>query len=141
MSTTTYIAAKLLIWLAAMSVPVQGMPVGTCGCTTSRTGCSVGESGEHSCCSSGNSCCGRGEQCTCGADCQCGKQQHQKPIAPAPVEDSQSVEKLLTTTAAAANAVVTISIRHCSAGFPQADYELNAVAALDRCLSLCRLTI
>ena len=156
---TRNITARTLIWLAAVTVPVQGLPAPSCGCTGGEACCkqqhvrgcccSARKVRERCCCcaslqaGAGSSCCseaesGQDSSCNCGLDCQCGKATQQEPATP-PVEDNQTEkvvgDSLTTTTRATFGQPQTTRRR---------EYEsagVVAVTALDRCTSLCRFTL
>lgn len=69
---TEHIAARTLIWLAALAIPVQGMSSPTCGCMNSTTSSVRTEGSPDSCCASGSS---KSRHCPCtGAEvCHCGE--------------------------------------------------------------------
>jgi len=138
--TSTHIFARLLIWLAALSLPVQTLPAATCGCTENHHSDCFSKSMQRGCCASGKTCCGRGKLCKCGSECQCGKPQHRDPVTPAPVEDSQTVEKLLADSRIS-HFLAKMSIRYQDTGVPEASPALNAASALVRCISICQLTL
>ncbi len=112
MPLSTTIVGRLLIWLAAISVPLQGTVVVSCDCTVTRGQCHDVERSRHCCCSTrkvrhgccsshhvqhhAGTPCGRGNACRCGAGCRCGRSQSPDPVAP-PVENPSPVEKLVTS--------------------------------------------
>ena len=154
---TRDIVARTLIWLAAIAVPVQGLPAASCGCASDKTSCKAGDacccSAEivrrgrcccttrqvgtaHSCCSKAAG--GQESACKCGLNCQCGKPKQPKPATP-PVENNRT-EKV------ASNSFTTVSVAivyrpettrrrdgRCA--------HVDVVTALDRCTSLCRFTL
>lgn len=89
MWTTRHIAARTLIWLAAIALPVQSLPAASCGCASGSSCCQNGElsdcrfqdgdTSKHGCCNtaSAKGCCSQssGGQCRCtgAAVCRCGK--------------------------------------------------------------------
>ena len=156
MFTTRTIATRTLIWLAAISVPVQGLPAAPCGCIGSKA-CSQSKESSGSCCSTnkarggqrccagpqenaGHSCCSAGEKsgCQCGINCQCGATQNQAP-APPPVEQSQT-EKVLNDAFATVS-IATVGHSRTTQHHGNTAADANASAALDRCVSLCRFTL
>ena len=159
MSMTRNINVRTLIWLTAILVPVQGLPAGSCGCTGGKTCCKEEQS--ISCCCSaekvraGTCCCGQvraeashscfcnsrsgqDSTCECGINCQCGKTKHQVPATP-PAETNQA-EKVasdsLTTCCVATTCKPQTTQRH-----EYTSTVVDAIAALDRCASLCRFTL
>ena len=142
-SHVVHISARLLIWLAAISVPVQGLPAWSCACSAgSNQACDEGEPQQACCCGDRDSCCGRGQACKCGSGCQCGKPKQPQPAAPAPVDDSRPLEKLLADAEIVTSGTIAVvseppSLTEWSHGSDRA----HAAAALDRCISLCRFTI
>ena len=160
MWTSEYFSARLLIWLSAVAISVQGLPAESCGCMESKACCrTVAESkccccrstdeAQGECCSSrrqvtvADACCrdqtGRKSGCTCGPRCKCEKSKEPQPTAP-PNESNRSTEKVASDAAAGAciTAVVLPKV-------PQqqiaVSVEPGTVTALDRCVSLCRFTL
>lgn len=164
-------AARTLIWLAAMTLPFQGLSVASCGCDRANCCqndeqpggccCSTDQVHEERCCCAGNraasteSCCaavgqhpvsrcccqshgGQGTACRCGPDCQCGKSGQPTPTVP-PAE-SKSPDKVVNGLVSAA-AVATVSRPQITRQHHDPSPASNALAALDRCISLCRFTL
>jgi len=156
MWTTHNIAARTLIWLAVIAVPVQSLQASTCECSNGERCCreeqKVGvcslsfKAHGHSCCGHGDmttvtkSCCsklrnGHDSPCNCGVNCQCGKSRPSKPIAPAveisaseiAVNDTLSTESIRRPQDARVHCVTS------AAG--------DALADLNVCISLCRFTL
>lgn len=160
MSTTKQIATRTLIWLAAILIPLQGIPAPACGCFASNE-CSQSSTQIRSCCcseeavSQGQCCCSRREAgathpCCSGVssgqdstsqvacNCQCGKTNQDIPATP-PVENNQ-LEKVLTDAPVVSSLGTTYQ--------PKATSQQGVVssvatplAALDRCISLCRFSL
>jgi hypothetical protein len=61
--------ARLLIWLAAIAFPVQGMPVAMCGCVDGMT-CPVSGEQPSACCQSYST---KSCRCTGASICHCGE--------------------------------------------------------------------
>ena len=177
-----HLAARMLVWLAAMAVPVQGLPTDGCICTsvssasdktaptannccasshascgrcpcTGAEVCRCGQSSlchkpSHSCCaghrakaSCCSDCCGSNGThgtCPCGEDCQCGKNDTPKTPATPPVEPN-SPERIVADSAMAISSAV---VYQRSALRQHVDFcmEIDSLAALDRCVILCRFT-
>lgn len=148
---------RIFVWLAAIAIPLQGLPTAACSCTQatvcasevvasqcSCTGAKVCQCGETSaCCQPKTSCCSSKTSieagCQCGDQCHCGESSvPSKPTAP-PVENS-SPERIVTDAAATAlfGAVYLSSTTRqhwdLSAG-------AHALTAHDCCVSLCRFTL
>lgn len=74
-----HIVARTLVWLAAATLPLQGLPVTSCSCT-SVTACSVTAEQSHGCCCSGknpaNCPCTGAKVCRCGKASPCQRQDH-----------------------------------------------------------------
>lgn len=165
MSTARNFTARMLIWLAAFMLPVQGLLGATCGCGdasscgSSRgcccsaddvregTCCCAGKQDNtgHSCCSAanettlvGSDCCGAGTACTCGPGCHCGQPPQSSPSTP-PVENdtAEKAGSESTVTPSVAIIVVPRVERHDYDGLRNA----STLAAVDRCVSLCRFTL
>lgn len=160
MWTSKYIAARTLIWLAAIAAPVQELPAESCGCVGRTASCQRHVESKSSCCRSAakaregccsaqrktaivHACCGdqtgQKSTCNCGLSCQCGKSKPAQPTAP-PVEINSPTEKVVSDGALAVfiSGVVLPEVP------PQridASFELGTVTALDRCASLCRFTL
>jgi len=151
-------AVRLLIWLTAMTLPLQGVPASvSCGCARMANavgpsepahGCCCGQAKAQpmsSCCANHvrrverHSCCGRqADRCTCCPNCRCKKVKHPAPAKP-PVE-RRAAEK--------SNPVWTLPVFRTVASPSRASYSFPAIApaphavrALDRCASLCRFTL
>lgn len=160
MRITKHIAARTLIWLVAIAVPVQGLPAASCGCPRSISCCQKTGQSKVCCCSAeqvraGRCCCTQrtgkvvqsscckaqcwaNSSCRCGVNCRCGETEPPSPAA-LPVENSP-------TRNSVSDAVSTISV---TAGYqPQlsrrpndTSAETGLFTALDRCVSLCRFTL
>lgn len=142
------IAARTLIWLAVIAIPVQSLPASSCGCSSGGT-CCQGEQKPSSCCSAKknhgktsvtHSCCGESQRdqdspCNCEVNCQCGKSEQPKPATP-PVENN-APEK------AASDSVSMIPIHHPQTPQPHRDVStaIDGLVALNSCVSLCRFTL
>ena len=145
------IAARMLIWLAAFVVPAQGLPAASCGCVRGQACpsrpksccCSSETRAETTCCCrptqpAGMSCCDKAEQeCSCGSSCQCG---NQFPITPTTPLENRVLRKV--TDAITYQVGVGLgdssktSRERCSK-----PVAADAMAALDRCVCLCRFTL
>lgn len=158
-------AKKMLIWAAAVAIPLQGMPAQSCGCsdrseTVGADTCAHGahehghsccstHGGEHSCCSTEHRqsgtcccCCVKGhcdhQHCTCGINCPC-RHGMQTPPATPPVEQ-RSLDKVLCSGLAYNSAAVSLP----SAKPQQLSVTLSsfdAATGMDRCISLCRFML
>lgn len=188
---TRGITARTLIWLAAMTVPVQGLPAASCGCATSDqsrcqtveqskrccattavttkhsccqeqiagpcrcTGAKVCRCGDknpcreraHACCTeraTTHSCCSScdtaGESaCPCGINCQCGQSKEpSKPAAP-PVENN-TAEKVASDSVSTVS-LATVVQPPIARRTLDSSAMTDALAALDRCATLCRFTL
>lgn len=158
---TKHIAARTLIWLAAIAILGQGLPAASCACSASLVGCRqqnlrgdccTAERPGGSCCSAhregslaGSCCCERGgnknkQGCKCGAGCQCGKARQSEPAAP-PVEDNRPAEKVASDAVLAGLVAPVVRAPVLTLGQRDSSLHLSAATALDRCVSLCRLTV
>ena len=157
---TRAITARTLIWLAAITVPVQGLPAASCGCNGGTTCCNARQS-QGCCCSaekvregrcccarreaeSGRSCCGKAKSshdsgCQCGVNCQCGKAKQSQPATPNPSENS-SAEKIASDAASAVSVVAVYQPPLLPRGNKE-PVQSDAFTAQDRCVSLCRFTL
>lgn len=127
----------------------QQRVAGPCRCTGAKV-CRCGDSSpccqsRPSCCSA-NSCCstpGSGGEsgCQCGPNCQCGTSDAPTPpVAPAPIENSPEKSSSDAAVTAASLAAV-YQPRDTRRTAPYASLEMDVLAALDRCASLCRFTL
>lgn len=156
---TRTLTARTLIWLAAIAVPVQGLWAASCGCSSSKASCQE-ERSKRCCCSvdklragrccaarrqatASHSCCSKSESgnestCSCGIRCQCGKTNDQKPATP-PAENT-TAEKVSSdsTTSLSVETVVPMQFTQ---RYAVTSFDADSLAALDRCVSLCRFTL
>ncbi len=151
---------RSLIWLAAITVPVQGLPAASCGCTGGKTCCKKEQfkgccclaakdregryccakqqpAATHSCCSKAGS--GQDLACKCGFNCPCGKTSRQTPATP-PVENNNQTEKAASDSLAT-NSVAIVDQLQITQRHQDASGVAEALTALDRCVSLCRFTL
>ena len=143
MWTSQHLAIRALIWLAAIAVPLQGVPAESCGCANSKVCCRKDTESNCCCCRSAanahEECCSAHSTCNCGRNCQCGKSTPPQPTVP-PVENNSPAEKVVSDGASSvfiADVVLPeIAQSHCGAAI-----ELGTATALDRCVFLCRFTI
>ena len=157
MSIIRDVTARTLIWLAAIAVPVHGLPAASCGCASGKTSCkaagacccSTEKVREDRCCCARRqvgtalSCCGKAPSghdspCKCGFNCQCRKGKLPEPGTP-PVTNNQT-EKM------ADDSVSTVSVAkvHLSQTTPRrgaAFVDADVLTVRDRCASLCRFTL
>lgn len=155
------IAARALIWLTAISVPAQSLPAASCGCARENAACCRASKSPQCCCAaekvrerrcccarqavaSQRSCCceassGAASLCQCGAHCQCRKTQ--APPAAPPVENERCIAEKLVKDAASAAPIV--SALRFPLVLPSRDRPISSspLTALDRCVSLGRLTL
>ena len=152
-------AARTLIWLAAMTLPVQGLSAVPSGCT-SRSCCQKNEPSAgccavekvvegHRCCNdkratpaksccTGKSCCPCGSHCTCGPYCECGKAKRPMPATP-PVENKRPEQ--VTNDLVSTGSIATVYQPQVTYPCDDASSESGHLAALDRCISLCRFML
>lgn len=168
MSMTNTITARTFIWLTAFLFPLQGLSSAPCRCANGKSCCSqkpteccrctgakicrCRESSpcrkvHHSCCSADGvkqtcwgtetSTIGDASGCNCGMNCPCRENNQPAPATP-PVENNHPSEKVTSETILIAPAPVVLSslIKQ-----PHDCLPLDAMAALDRCVSLCRFTL
>lgn len=146
---------QAFVWVVVLMIPVQSLPAATCACGPSSSCCSESASGESSCCSAEkqvgttDSCCsttpccsttenGSSSGCQCGIHCQCGQDEQPSPSTP-PVE-SNAAEKL--ANASLWTVSVTILYQpHVTQRRNDSSAAADSLAALDRCVSLCRFTL
>lgn len=151
------IAARLVIWLIAITMPVQGLPAADCGCsgvcieTESKTdrptdGCALAKREAGDCCCSKQhpvakpTCCRENldSQCQCGEDCRCGTDDLPQPSVP--VSQESATEKT-AQAANPANGEFLLPAPRTTGGRFKATLKVNASTALDRCVLLCRFTL
>lgn len=153
------IISRLVIWLAAATVPLQGLPAASCACGTSGIGgisdarqtgcCCLGTRiGEGRCCCAGStsagaaSCCDfNAEQessCSCGIDCQCGTQRQPLPATP-PAEDN-APEKVSCDSVDTLH-VWVVDHSDFTREHSETSVAVSGVGALDRCALLCRFSL
>ncbi len=159
MWTTRKTTARILVWVAVLTVPVQGLPAATCASSDSIT-CSVMaarvcncsaqriESGRCCCAkrrqSGSGSCCqpARSESSSCSAEgvaCKCGSPTDSTPATPPPLEGNPA-EKLLSDSLDSAPA--TMAFLPQTADRPgDLACPATSLAARDRCISLCRFAL
>ena len=115
---------------------------GQCCCARKRAATT-----HSSCCSQEarreTSCCGtvkseQGSGCNCGSNCQCGKGQQPRPTTP-PVENN-TTEKLANDSISTVS-VATVYQPRTTQRHNDTSTAADALAALDRCASLCRFTL
>ena len=139
MWTTHNIAARTLIWLAVIAIPVQSLSASSCGCSSSKSCCQDGPRAS-SCCdhldktSATKTCCGKPQNaqdspCHCGANCPCGKGRQPKPTMP-PVEKNTPEKVAIDSVSMVTPPQSQATQRH-----------RDALVALNSCVSLCRFTI
>lgn len=168
---TNNIAARTLIWLAAITIPVQGLPAAPCGCIGGKSCCQRQVAGSCGCtgakvCRCGEtgprrtpakSCCvARLEKETCrstsgstsskGCACQCGTNcqcgSSKEPREPAtPPVEHNNPTEKVVSDSLAVVSVATVYQSRFTRRSPDASVELDARAALDRCAALCRFTL
>ncbi len=120
---TKRIAARTLIWLAAVTVPVQGLPAAACGCTSGRSCCQKDEKSGSCCCAAKSHASGKPQHSCCqqrSADrCRCtgakvGRCGESSPCR----KQSRSccAERVATGTRCAANNSDTFGVLACKCG-------------------------
>ncbi len=159
MWVTETIIARALICLAVFMLPAQGLPSASCGCASDEACCqqsqfktcccSAKKVSEGQCCCSNrayrpaHSCCGKTRiptnDCKCGLNCQCQSTSQPKPVAP-PVESNTQTKKApgepLTTRTVAT--IIEQNDTRCPTALVS---EGRYLAALERCVCLCRFTL
>lgn len=138
------IFARLLIWLAAIAIPVQGFSAAACGCGTHKKR-SPKETQSACCCSQkqnqSHTCCGAAETpatCKCKADCRCGTSNQPGPAIP-PRQNTLE-ERLSNDWIPVVSSKTSFGI-HTFRQHQKMSFEYSSTVALNRCVSLCRLTI
>lgn len=162
MWTTGSLYTRILICLAALTVPLQGLPAATCTCCpgyaladadccssqdksvpcccTGASRCQCSETASHG--DSLSACCDDSQTvesatCQCGADCHCGESPANPiPLTPAPVQKSPTEQLTETKTSELTLTLITQV---------QATKPINCISvseyASDRCACLCCFTL
>jgi hypothetical protein len=154
MRTMPHITARTLIWLSAITVPVQGALAKACCCSRLNSPCRLEQSAQsdasterdcgHCCCgkaaqASVSSCCaapkGCAAFCQCGMNCQCHRGSQPQPATP-PIADS-------APKCAVGDLVAALSERSPQAAQFQAiaSGQAETMAAGACCAVLCRFTL
>jgi hypothetical protein len=144
------IAVRALVWLIALLVPAEAMPMPGCGCggkpsqqlPVSRKCC--GKSAKGCCCSAkakaaGNCCCCRKGARNSAGNCQCAKNDSAPVQAPGQSQSPTDSVKLLASTAMpwAVDLPVPAAVRPPTIGQP----SFADQTSLERLSSLCRLVV
>lgn len=121
-----------------------GAKVCRCGdtspCKQSTTrACCGGREASATCCAAASSVATGEPGCKCGANCQCGTTNAPGPAVP-PVENTDSTEKVVANATSLASDPAIYEPRR-TLQHANACGEVDALAALDRCVSLCRFTL
>ena len=156
---TNGITARTVIWLAAITTLLQTLPTAACGCTGGEVACRAVRSngcccaaeqvlegharctprpttGKRLCCNRSPS--GQGSNCPCGLNCDCGKANEPKPAAPP--TGSNQIDRLASNSLQTV-AIVTVDFAQAMQRHQDVFAGATALAALDRCISLCRFTL
>ncbi len=160
MLPTANTIARALVWLATLATAAQGLQVSICPCgdgtapVAGRSVCSSSETGSSCCCSATReeTCCGKGQSardgsccgaprpvCRCGLNCQCGKVQQPAP-APSPPAEHTDTDKVTVHTISV-DVLVHCWPPHAKERCSPRASPADAMAALDRCISLCRFVL
>ena len=156
MVTHISIFTRIVIWLMAIAIPVQGVPAASCGCSESCIHQSAKSDGQSCCCAlakreAGTCCCSRqeatccrqsrensGSPCQCGDNCRCG---HPEPSHPfTPVRQESQTERIVQD-ANSFDGMIILPASKTTKCHPLASSQPNASTALDRCAALCRFTL
>lgn len=160
MEIRTTIFVRLVIWLVAITMPVQSLPAESCGCAgcdidrnakpEKRYACPASPRQEAAgcCCSrqkatSEATCCSQTQQasaphCGCEENCRCRQSEPSQPSTPISPE-SRSVQ--VAQLGCPANAGVLFQAPQSVPGTLTASPTDIASTALDRCAALCRFTL
>lgn len=160
------ITTRIMICLAALTVPLQGLSAAACHCgshcsQTVTNCCSDQEQTQHgetsSCCCTDAPVCHCGENveitkdstsssgsqssepgtCSCGADCHCSSpSQPVSPLIPSPVEKNPAE---ILVSLSQMMVLATVISQPQTPGIPR--YITAPQASLDRYVSLCRFTL
>ncbi|MCA9068227.1 MAG: hypothetical protein KDA84_04855 [Planctomycetaceae bacterium] len=159
MSTNTTLFARLVIWLMAITMPVQNLPAASCGCS----GCGIQQAktdGQTCCCElaereAGTCCCSQrqakskptccsqgrnksGSPCQCGENCRCGQSEPTQPFTPIPQQ--HPTEKVAQDANTSTGNLLPLALQTME-GHSKATSLLDTSTALDRCATLCRFTL
>ncbi len=168
---TQPITTRLIVWLAAIAIPFQGMPTAACGCARTSemtavtvssccsqpstgqcpcTGAAVCRCGESSsCCQSEPSCCSGDttseSSCECGTGCQCGDNcqcgKSSPPRPPAVPPVENTSPDRIATDSTSAASLSVVFQPSFSRQHLSFDAGVKALTALDSCARLCRFTL
>ena len=156
MSTHTTILIRLVIWLVALTIPVQNLPAASCGCSECAINlrakpecqtccCALTEQAARTCCCSQRQerCCSQNPQksdseCQCGGNCRCGQSEPTQPFTP--ISPPNLIESV-AQTADSANGNLLPLAPQTPEGHSKASSTSYASTALDRCAALCRFTL
>lgn len=166
---TRPLTTRIIVWLAAITIPLQGMSSVLCGCSQIPTPFSVNNflvnnelafgsaegwtEGQDSCCQSTSSCCASESStesgcqcddnsqgsCQCGDNCLCSSGKIPAEPTAPPIENSSPERVVPDSTSAASFSTVFLP------AFSRQHLELGigaiALTAHDCCVSLCRFTL
>jgi hypothetical protein len=138
------IAVRALVWLTALLLPVEAMPIFNCGCANgaapvaqARTCC--GKSARRCCCgkSAGGCCCCKGKRSTAG--CQCAKNAPAHDQSPSPDNSQNPTAKSLA--AAHTDPALDTAVVPADAAPVSHLLSLPGSTSLERLSTLCRLVV
>ncbi len=151
------LTARLLIWLAAMAVSVQGTPAISCGCASDGESCCSGVESQPCCCSNqiptetASNCCSKTTSkmsscCSsngptregCGTSCHCGTDSGNIPATPPVSSNESSSTNLICLPIDWEMASLTASQAKQDVFFAALSAALDAA---ERCAVLCRFTL
>lgn len=169
MSELHHIAARTLIWLAALTMPVQGISMASCGCCSSESCCASAEQSACCCCSTARS--GNGGRCCAGKRLESGRLQRSIPhesgasscefcqtgsdrtcgptcqcgkaqqSAPATPPVESNVAENLAMDLVSSPIVATAYQPQVTRQHDAPSSASDGLAVMDRCVSLCRFTL
>ena len=137
---------RTLVWLTALLLPAEALPIYGCGCGEKVP---AAQARTRSCCgkAAGCCCCGKaaGRCCCCckgknrsPAGCQCAKGNRSSDQAPAPNNTQTETAKTL----AAAQTIMAVDSAAAAAPSPAADFLISTgQTSLERLSALCRLIV
>ncbi len=169
MPNSHHIAAQTLIWLAALTVPVQGVPTASCGCGNREACCGTIERSACCCCTEARvregRCCCTGKRlvsvgspccvshrasassckfCQTASDCTCEEACQcgtNRQNVPATPPAGNSVVEKLASDFVSAPAFATACPLQVTRQHDDSSSALDGLAEVDRCASLCRFTL
>lgn len=160
MSAHTTLFTRIVIWLMAITIPVQSLPAASCGCSGWGINLQGNSEGQICCCAlakqqAGTCCCLQqqakseptcchqsseesGSPCQCGENCRCGQSEPLQPFIPA---SQEHLTEKVAQDAYSSSGNSLLLTPQTAESYPKASATFDASTALDRCATLCRFTL